>query len=359
MKTMVKPSAKFQSLEDFAKQEKHEGGFVRVNTTEGMTGEWREIDKEKRQVEFVISSFRKDDYGTRFNPAGVDLSQYKKNPIVCWRHMRGTEDMPIIGKGLVDSFRVDNDGKMFMTAEFATEKQNPLAERVYNMIVSGFLNMASIGAQIVEEEFVKEEDGSTSVVFNKWKLFEWSVVPIGANDDALVSLRALEDEYTQPRIFDVGNISVVRDDDGKGIVTIEEPKENGTTVTWCRSGIAIPETDDQKKHREYFEQNVKVLKVYRNLLEKLYKRIGLVPPADEERAVSGMIDFVLPFKAEKFAKTPETREPTQAEMEALSMKLIERVKAREREALVSGVPLGKIKSLIPEWTREAIKEITS
>src|SRR3990167_7470998 len=183
---------KFLSMDEAVKLENREGQYVRLNGQDIKT-QIRQIDKNKLQVEFIISSYRRDDYGTRFDPKGVDLSQYRENPIVLYRHMRdGGEYTLPIARGLIDTLAIDADGKMHMVAEFTPEETFPFGFQVYKLVRDGFLNMASIGAQILGEELIEEgEEGLKvkTIVFTKWKLFEWSVVPIGANDDALVASR--------------------------------------------------------------------------------------------------------------------------------------------------------------------------
>src|SRR3990167_7590802 len=78
---------KFLSMDDAVKLKSREGQYVRL-MGEDIRTEIRQINKDKLQVEFIISSYRRDDYGTRFDTKGVDLSQYRMNPIVLYRHMR-------------------------------------------------------------------------------------------------------------------------------------------------------------------------------------------------------------------------------------------------------------------------------
>lgn len=358
---------KFLSMDEVVKLKSREGQYVRL-TGEDIRTEIRQVDKNKLQVEFVISSYRRDDYGTRFDPMGADLSQYKLNPIVLYRHMRdGGEYTLPIARGLIETLSIDADEKMHMVAEFTPEETFPFGFQVYKLVRDGFLNMASVGAQILEEELIEEgEEGLKvkTIVFTKWKLFEWSVVPIGANNDALVASREksgveeaeekskqINDFLSVARELPHMTITVVRNDVGVGIVTVRE----GTQIVLCKE-VELPETEDQKKHREYFTQFTKVSKHYRSLMDKLYKRIGLVPPKDEEEAVRMIAERVLcggTVTGTIPAKEHETRAPSQEELKTLAAKLVATVEGKKREALRSGVPLKKIAELIPVWAREA------
>ena len=62
--------------------------------------------------EAVISTSALNAYGTRILTEGLDIEQYKKNPIVLYMHRRGSrEDIPI---GIMENIRVDGD-KIFGT----------------------------------------------------------------------------------------------------------------------------------------------------------------------------------------------------------------------------------------------------
>lgn len=362
---------KFLSMDEAVKLKSREGQYVRL-TGDDIRTEIRQINKEKLQVEFIISSYRRDDYGTRFEPTGADMSQYRMNPIVLYRHMRdcGEYTLPI-ARGLIETLEIDADGKMHMVAEFTPEETFPFGFQVYKLVRDGFLNMASIGAQILGEELIEEgEEGMKvkTIVFTKWKLFEWSVVPIGANDDALVASREktgreeaeerrqqITDFLSMAREMKPLEVSVVRNDAGVGIVTVK----SGDTITLCRE-VEVPETEEQKKHREYFVQFTKVSKHYRGLMDKLYKRVGLVPPDNEEEAVRRISELVLcgaTITDTIPVKEHEARAPSPEEMKTLAAKLAAIVEGKKREALRSGVPLKKIAELIPVWAREATDSI--
>ncbi len=361
---------KFLSMDEAVKLKSRDGQYVRL-TGDDIKTEIRQVDRDKLQVEFVISSYRRDDYGTRFEPTGCDLSQYRMNPIVLYRHMRdGGEYTLPIARGLVETLSIDADGKMHMVCEFTPESTFPFGFQVYKLVRDGFLNMASIGAQIMGEEILEEANGMKTIVFTKWKLFEWSVVPIGANDDALVASREKSgeqeaeeksneiNEFLSQRIQKMNtSVTVVRSDSGSGIVTMTTNGE----VTICKD-VEIPETEDQKKHREYFTQFSKVSKAYRSLMEKLYKRVGLVPNDNEEDAVKRITELVLcagTITDTIRTKVRETRVPTPDEIRSVSAKLVATVEGKKREALRSGTPLSKIDTLVPQWTKEAIDSISS
>mgnify|MGYP006143700653 CR=1 FL=1 len=153
--------------------------------------------KEKRQVEFVISTEAVDSYGTVFRSDGWDLSRFEKNPIVLYGH-RSFDGNPdyIIGTGEV--FREDK--QLIGKVTFEDETVNPLAEKVFRKVQSGTLRMASIGATPTQGHWGTKEAGEDPEVlyFDRQELLEFSIVPIGSNPDALKrNAEAIDEIKTQ------------------------------------------------------------------------------------------------------------------------------------------------------------------
>ena len=71
--------------------------------------------------EAIISTERINSYGSRVLTAGIDLTQYEKNPIVLYMHRRGRkEDMPI---GIMTNLRVEN-GILYGTPKFVDDTED-------------------------------------------------------------------------------------------------------------------------------------------------------------------------------------------------------------------------------------------
>jgi len=136
--------------------------------------------------EAVITSSRLNCYGTRVLTEGVDLEQYRKNPILLYMHRRGSRgDMPI---GIIENIRVDGDF-IYGTPKFDgdTEEEKIIAAKWER----GTLRMLSAGLEILEWSEAEEHltQGQTRPTVTRSKLTEVSVVDIGANDDALQAVR--------------------------------------------------------------------------------------------------------------------------------------------------------------------------
>lgn len=138
----------------------------------------------KRQVEFVISSEKKDSYGTVFKMDGWDFNNYIQNPIVCYQHRAFSDDPDdIIGTSEV----FIEDDKLIGRVTFEDAETNPKAEKVFKKVKNGTLKMASVGARILKARLGDEEKGEDKTVlyFTRQQLIEWSIVTAGSNPDAL------------------------------------------------------------------------------------------------------------------------------------------------------------------------------
>lgn len=126
-----------------------------------------------------ISNDSLNSYGTRVLTAGMNVEQYCRNPVLLYMHERGN----VIG--YVKDLKVENDE---VTGELVFDEATELSKRCKKQFEFGSLKMVSAGLDIIElsEDSAYLVAGQTSPTVTKSKLFEVSVVDIGANDDALV-----------------------------------------------------------------------------------------------------------------------------------------------------------------------------
>lgn len=126
-----------------------------------------------------ISSNAINSYGTRILTSGMDLRQYKRNPVLLYMHRRGN----VIG--YVDDVRKENDT---VTGELVFDEVSELSRQCKQQFEFGSLKMVSAGIDIIEMSTDSKYilPGQSCPTITKSKLFEVSVVDIGANDDAIV-----------------------------------------------------------------------------------------------------------------------------------------------------------------------------
>ena len=129
-----------------------------------------------------ITNERLNSYGTRVLTAGMDVSQYERNPVLLYMHERGQ----VIG--YVKDLKVEGDE---VTGELMFDEASELSRRCKKQWEFGSLKMVSVGIDVLELSEDKKHlvEGQTSPTITRSKLFEVSVVDIGANDDAIVLMR--------------------------------------------------------------------------------------------------------------------------------------------------------------------------
>ena len=126
-----------------------------------------------------ISNDSLNSYGTRVLTSGMNVEQYCRNPVLLYQHERGQ----VIG--YVKDLKVENDE---VTGELMFDCASELSKRCKKQYEFGSLRMVSVGIDILELSDDKQHlvQGQTSPTITKSKLFEVSLVDIGANDDAIV-----------------------------------------------------------------------------------------------------------------------------------------------------------------------------
>lgn len=133
--------------------------------------------------EVIISTEAVNSYGTRVLTSGIDLEQFKRNPVLLWMHRRAFDgqSMPI---GKIDNLRVE-EGKLIGTPVF--DQNDDFARKIESKWESGFLRMASAALEPTEvnPDPALALEGQTRATVTRCKLIEVSIVDIGGNDEAL------------------------------------------------------------------------------------------------------------------------------------------------------------------------------
>ena len=126
-----------------------------------------------------ISNESLNSYGTRVLTSGMNVEQYNRNPVLLYMHERGQ----VIG--YVKDLKVEGDE---VTGELMFDEATELSQRCKKQWEFGSLKMVSAGIDIIETSDAPEflVEGQTAPTITKSKLFEVSLVDIGANDDAIV-----------------------------------------------------------------------------------------------------------------------------------------------------------------------------
>ena len=149
---------------------------------------------QEGQIKHWISTVSIDTYGEVMLPKGAQLKHYKKNPMVLWGH-NYREPENIMGSNL--EIEVTEKGLMTLT-QFALSEEK--AARVFRLYKGKHLRMWSVGFIPIKGMKPKEPKKDADLeklyewvpnpeevqwIHQKWRLLEYSAVPIGANPDAL------------------------------------------------------------------------------------------------------------------------------------------------------------------------------
>ena len=160
--------------------------------------EIKEIREDGSGGRIRITTSSTDRDGDIVESTGAIIENYMKSPTVQWAH-NYRDPWAVIGKTTALEI-----GPTYIDAEFelrpAANESDPM--HIISLLWNGsWVNAASIGFRPIEfEEIPKEDDddefGWPAYRYTKYEIVEWSLVPIGANQDALRrTLKALDPDY--------------------------------------------------------------------------------------------------------------------------------------------------------------------
>lgn len=208
----------------------------------------------------IISTSGLNSYGSRVLTEGIDLAQYKRNPIILWMHRRCWEgdSMPI---GRMTNIRKDGD-LLIGTPEF--DMNDEFAKKIAQKWDKDFLRMASAGIEIKEVSVEPSMlvPGQTRPTITKSKLVEVSIVDIGANDDAL-------------RLMKGGKVlTLASGEDCDVLPLLAKPAEPAT-----KAQMAQGRRND----------NIITINTNENMNEKINLALGLSKDATEAEALAAIV----------------------------------------------------------------------
>jgi HK97 family phage prohead protease len=142
--------------------------------------------KAERSLVLTINDAGQDRHRSKIIPTGLDLKNYKSNPVVLWAH---DSSQPPIARALATY--VDDSKAIKRTrsvAEFVPADINPMAETVYRMLKDGWIRGVSIGFRTMKVD--PDPEDPQGYVISRAELLEYSVLPIPSNPRALKEARA-------------------------------------------------------------------------------------------------------------------------------------------------------------------------
>lgn len=137
-------------------------------------------DQASRTVRMVCSTTTKDRHGDTIAQDGWKLDNYRNNPVILWGH---DKYCPPIGKAV--DIGITPRG-LEANIQFATADEHELADTVYKLLLGGYLNAGSVGFYPIK--YILNDNGG--VDFVEQELFEFSIVTVPSNPDALCTARS-------------------------------------------------------------------------------------------------------------------------------------------------------------------------
>jgi HK97 family phage prohead protease len=150
------------------------------------------IEGAARTIRMTLSDGSTDRMGDKLDPAGWELGQYRRNPVVLWSH---DATSPPIGR----CTRVWVQGDRLMgDLEFAPPEIYEFADTVYKMVRDRWLSAGSVGFQPIEWSWSRDASRPGGIDFRRQELLEFSVCPVPANPGALVDGRSVAAKALSP-----------------------------------------------------------------------------------------------------------------------------------------------------------------
>ena len=225
-----------------------------------------------------ITNSSVNSYGTRVLTAGLDISQYERNPVLLYMHERGT----VIG--YMKDLRLEGDE---LTGEPVFDEASELSQRCKKQWDFGSLRMVSIGIDIIETSESPEHilQGQSRPTITKSKLDEVSVVDIGANDDAIV-LKKDGRRLINENINEVLHLMKPNNNQQKS----KEMKLNEIALL-----LGLPETADETKVKEAISSMMELrsaLEASTKEVETLSAQIATLKEEKEAMELAGITGAV-------------------------------------------------------------------
>jgi phage head maturation protease len=172
----------YTRLRELAEMEYRTYGAVRMRKASAAplyVSQLADIGEDEIAGICISAGFKRDD--AEWVPAGVDLTAYRKNPVVIHIH----DPSRIIGASPAIGLTPDRSA-IGMRIQLAPAGTSPIVDEVRALIKGGFLNAISAG--ILPREVEHLPNGKVRVLTSE--LLEVSLVAVPADPDALITARS-------------------------------------------------------------------------------------------------------------------------------------------------------------------------
>lgn len=129
----------------------------------------------------IISDETVDRHGDVVRANGWDITNYKKNPVILWAH---DHRQPPVGKSVRVIKRL-KEKQLVSVGEYPSAELYEFGNTAFRLAISGFLSAVSVGFMPKEWKAINEEEPWNGYDISKQELWEYSIVPVPANPNAL------------------------------------------------------------------------------------------------------------------------------------------------------------------------------
>ncbi|MBD1385731.1 hypothetical protein IDJ75_10615 [Mucilaginibacter rigui] len=140
----------------------------------------------KSTKRFILTTDAVNSYSFRVLTAGIDLTQFKSNPLMLWMHRRanGSSRDEVLPLGYWDDLQVTENS---ISGVPVFDDSDLFAMSIYNKVENGTIKMASAGLKPVEWNDSQQYKlpGQTAATLMRSIMEEVSLCDIGANSDAI------------------------------------------------------------------------------------------------------------------------------------------------------------------------------
>lgn len=140
----------------------------------------KEVDQEKKQIRFIMSTPVIDRHGEVVDQDGWDFKAFMENPVVLWAH---DHYEPAIGQVVViEKVNGNTEG----VVQFAYD-ENEKAKTIFELCAGKYIRACSVGFRNKKWQYDEENDILTLL---ENELFELSIVNIPANPEAIAKMKS-------------------------------------------------------------------------------------------------------------------------------------------------------------------------
>ena len=231
------------------------------------------LDESTATVECVISTDDIDRQGDMVIPAGLDITDYVKNPKVLFNH-----DHSLLPVAKCTEITVKNN-KVVAKVQFAVD--TTLGGEIYKLVKGGFLKALSIGfaptkmltkgtrdfVQYVKENGIQASEDLQRVIQN-WMLYEFSFVNIPANADCLTKALAADPTEHYAALQKYLKIDVKEEEQDVPVEVTTEVKEDAVTEVAVVAVVAVVVPEVKAEVTEVKTDPVVEVKRFANIIQK-------------------------------------------------------------------------------------------